>query len=206
MMNSKLMLKDYQKYLDVTKAKEDMFNKTFEESDCAEFEFSFIIYLITNLKEQQSNLFKNSLTLLKQILNKNKELRKLRTGNNDEDIYKLIQSNEDFVKKSIQEIIIDTSKSFESTCKHINDHLDKIEEDSDIAPIVFGDAKIKNKERNQKSKEFTTIYHKDIENFIKEYKLIGFEYDKRIKLVDSQEIFNRLYDKIFKTLEKSIEK
>jgi hypothetical protein len=166
-------------------------------------DFSVIIYLIASIKESQTMLFKYGIQAIKESIKNTKIVRRY---SEDKDFYSFLYKNQNILEKYIKKLVEDTYNNIERTCKGINDRIDDFEENSDICSIVFGDAKIKNKERRRKAKEFITVYHSDIEYFVKEYKIIGIEYDKRIKLVDKQEIFNRFYKKIMKTIEEEYNK
>jgi hypothetical protein len=198
--NTELMSTNYRKYLDEVNNKMKKFNETFNEQDS----FSFIIYLIASIKEFQTNLFKYGITIVKQDAKNNKEIISQKKNNvDDKQIYMALYKNQKTLKEYIQALVESMSKNIEDACKSVNDRLDDIEENSDISSIVFGDAKIKNKDRHRSAKEFKTVYHSDIADFVKDYKLVGIEYDKRIKLVDKQEIFNRFFNKMIKTIEES---
>lgn len=199
MKNTELMRTNYEKYLDEVNKKMEKFNETFNEQDS----FSCIIYLIAFIKEFQTNLFKNGLKLVKKTAESNKNIMSYKNYTDDKQIYMELYKNQKKLKECIQELVERMSKNIEETCKSINERLDDIEENSDILSIVFGDAKIKNKERHRKAKEFKTVYHSDIADFVKDYKLVGIEYDKRIKLVDKQEIVNRFFNKVIKTIEET---
>ena len=204
MKNKELMATDCDEYLKELDKKMDEFGKSFDVSDESEFEYSFIIYLISFIKAFQTNLFKNGIEIVKETIKSNKDTLSFKKyGLDDKAIYDIFQKNQDFLQKCLQEYVEDTSKSIENACKTINDHLDKIEKDSDMNPIVFGDSKIKNKERHRIAPKFKTVYHSDIASFVKDYKLVGIEYDKRIKFVDKQEFFNRFFNKIVKTIEEN---
>lgn len=204
MKNKELMTADCDEYLKELDKKMDEFSKSFDVSDESKFEYSFIIYLISFIKSFQTNLFKNGIEIVKQTIKSNKDTLSFRKyGLDDKTIYDIFQENQDFLQKSLQKSVEDTSKYIENACETINEHLEKIEKDSDMHPIVFGDSKIKNKERHRIAPKFKTVYHSDIADFVKDYKLVGIEYDKRIKFVDKQEIFNRFFNKIVKTIEEN---
>lgn len=204
-LDGDLMNKDFEKYEKAVNDKTDKFNNIALKSSENQFELSFIIYLITSLKRIQTSLFKYGIENIKHKIKADKDIKSyfLKDGSNSKQILDSLEKNNKEFITYIQELVTRTSKNMDDTCEAINKRLESIEETSDYASVVFGDAIIKNKERNRRAKEFITIYHKDIAEFVKEYKLIGIEYDKRIKLVDKQEIFNRFFNKIYKTIEDS---
>lgn len=202
--NKELMVSDFKKYSEECTKKMRKFNEAFDgKKENKYLDFSLIIYLIASIKESQTMLFKYGIRAIKENI---KNTKLMRTYSEDKDFYSFLYKNQNILEKYIKKLVEDTYNNIEQTCKGINDRIDDFEKNSDISSIVFGDAKIKNKERHRRSKEFITVYHSDIEYFVKEYKLIGIEYDKRIKLVDKQEIFNRFYKKIMKTIEEEYKK
>jgi hypothetical protein len=206
-LNKELFVSDFEKYSEECKKKMKKFNETFVHKGNDSLDFTSTIYFITVIKNFQTTLFRYGLDAVKRSIKNSKEVvSKYRGSISDDDIYKYLYDNQKDLEKYIKGLVERISKNIEDTCKHINDTLDDIEEKSDTYRMVFGDAKIKNKERLKKAREFITVYHSDIEYFVKEYKLIGIEYDKRIKLVDKQEIFNRFYKKVMETIEEEYKK
>lgn len=196
--NTKLMNDDYEKYFNECNDKLKKYNKSlaFSEDEDKSLCFSYIIYLIASIKEIQTNLFKDNLPYFKKLLKGHKEILSKKGQVSDETIDRLLDQNKKYHNTAIEYLTNFISKQFETSCDMINNYIDMTEQYSDVSSIVFGDAKIKNKERSKKYNEFITVYHSDIEKFVKDYKLLGFEYDKRIKWVDKREIFRRLFKKL----------
>lgn len=206
-LNKELFVSDFKKYSEECTKKMRKFNEAFDgKKDNKYLDFSLIIYFITSIKNYQTMLFKNGIEFVKNSIKNSKEVMKYKGQVSDDVIYKFLHDERKHLKEYIEDLVERMSKNIENACKVVNERIDDFEENSDICSIVFGDAKIKNKERHRRAKEFITVYHSDIEYFVKEYKIIGVEYDKRIKLVDKQEIFNRFYKKIMKTIEEEYNK
>lgn len=195
--NTKLMNDDYEKYFNecIDKLKKYQ-SLTMSEDEDKSLCFSYIIYLIASIKEIQTNLFKDNIPYFKKLFKNHKEILSKKGQISDETIDRLLDNNRKYHNTAIESLTQFLTKQFETSCDMINDYINMTEEYSDVSPIVFGDAKIKNKERSKKHKEFITVYHSDIEKFVKDYKLLGFEYDKRIQWVDKREIFRRLFKKL----------
>jgi hypothetical protein len=194
----KLMASDYNKYFDECQKKWKKYQESCsadsKETDKTAF-FSRVVYSIYLIKQAQNNVFKYSIPFIKSVLKNTKEIKsKFDDKISDDMLRHTIDNNEKYINKAVQLATDNVTNLIKSNCEYINKMLDMIEEFSDISPIVFADAKIKNKERTRG--EFVTMYHSDIEKFIKDYKLVGIEYDKRIKLSDEKEIFRRFYKKI----------
>jgi flagellar biosynthesis chaperone FliJ len=216
--NKKLMSSDIEKYSKEVNDKLNKLKEVIDNQDKKSYYISYIICLISNIKDQQTMLFKYGSKALENLIKNNKDAEAFETTFKNKFPEPMIQTmfsnmvqnsisdqkkiNVDTFYKYIDFLIGSISKDIDKTCEVINNYLDKIEKLSEVSDVVFGDSKIPNKERIN-SKEFTTIYHKDIADFVKDYKLIGIEYDKRIELVDKNEIFKRFYKKINKTFKEN---
>lgn len=209
--NIELMRKDYQKYSKEVQDKLKKFNEACrEDKKYKSLQFSLIISQMASIKEIQTNLFKNGLQL---ITNTSKNIKDIITRFEEKGLLqKEIQTVEkmcDFFQKqyreSLTKLMVETSTQIKFICNTINNNLDDLEKFSDVTPVVFADPKIENKHKRTDS-DFITIHHSDIAKFVKDYKLVGIEYDKRIKLVDADEIKRRLVKKIGETIKEHFNK
>lgn len=216
--NKDLMSSDVEKYSKEVNDKLNKLKELIDKQDKKSYHISYIICLISYIKNQQTMLFKYGLKALENLIKDNKKAEEFETTFKNKFPEDMIQNmfsnmvkdsiskqkniNEDNFKKYIDFLIGSISKNIDEDCEIVNNYLDRIEKMSEVSNVVFGDSKIPNKERVN-SKEFTTIYHKDIAEFVKDYKLIGIEYNKRIELVDKNEIFKRFYKKINKSFKEN---
>lgn len=202
--NTELMRKDYQKYSKEVQDKLKKFNEACRaDKKYKTLQFSLIISQMASIKEIQTNLFKNAIQLLtnttKNIEDIAARFKEDETRNKMRDF--IINQYGDSLKKLVRQV----SEQIEFTCNMINNNIDDLEKFSDVTPVVFADPKIENKHKRTDN-DFITIHHSDIAKFVKDYKLVGIEYDKRIKLVDADEIKQRLLKKLDETVEKWREK
>lgn len=195
----KLMASDYNKYFNECQKKwkkyQENCSPASKEADKSAY-FSYIVYAMYLIKQLQTNIFKYSIPLIKSIIKTNKSAKsELNGGISDDRLRRYIDGNEKLIDETVKGATNNVTNLIKSQCEYINSMLDDIEELSDISPIVFDDAKIKNKERSS-NREYFIMHHSTIAKFVKDYKLVGIEYDKRIKLSDEKEIFRRFYKKI----------
>ena len=202
--NTELMRKDYQKYSKEVQNKLEKFNEACrEDKKYKTLQFSLIITQIAFIKEIQTNLFKNGVQLITKTTENIEDIEaRYKEKETFDEIYNLILKH---YRDTLTKILKHVSEQMETACNIVNNNLDLLEKYSDVSPIVFADPKIENKHKRNDN-DFITIHHSDIAKFVKDYKLVGIEYDKRIKLVDADEIKHRLVKKIGEIIQKWKEK
>jgi hypothetical protein len=188
--NTDLFLSNFKKFDEIQCNLFDKFNnemiKTEEDPRTA---YSSIIYWLYQIKEIQTQLFR---TIIKDIdFYKNLTKKYGEKHSHEKIINHILEDGEHIIKL------------MESMINHYNSRVENIENNSDIHVLVFGDAK-NNKKRSQNAVKPSIVYHKDINDFVKKYKLMGLEIvDNRLKLTNRNEIIDKFIKKLKEELQKN---